>query len=564
MKNTQCIYIRVDGVIAFHIDQKRTVIFEEFDSLVSTDSAGVPTHSKFEAWLKQHADDTYFILVDIVEEEFIVDSVPAMRKKDQIQVIKRRISQKFRDTKWVQWVPLNESGKIRFSLKSVAKEPSKVLYSALPNDALLAPWLTLLEQSKVAIESVVSPALLAQRLVAEKLSDENGLIMSWGPAGLRQTLIIEKQIRFSRLSGSKKPIELETIVEECQRTIQYLLMSQQISRDFLRESGFTIWLMEGGISETKTIAERVFIDSSVEIDIKLIPAYVPNTPDSLGSLPTWYKARKLNAPAGSKKSGYANSELLYGYRIQSASRWIVRSGASLALCAVLISMCGLAAKSYWPTHISEQTNRVQAISQQVASLRKDLSQFPIPSAQMQKMVELDEELRNRHINPLPIFQSTALSLKNRPHITLSSLRWQRLEISQIGEWQTIEILSNREVPDLKSMPIGVPVGKRITHGSAIVVELQGSVMPNTSMQRANDEIKAIVDDLGKQCQCEAQVIKLPFDPNSTTGFTKSFLSTASVETEYQKFTLRWLIKSITPPSSSTDQTTKNNSSKATG
>lgn len=564
MNNTQCIYIRVDGVIAFHIDQRRSVTFEDFDNLVSMDSASVPEHSKFEAWLKQHADNTFFVLVDIVEEEFIVDAVPAMRKKDQIQVIKRRISQKFRDTKWAQWVPLIASRKTKFSLKPTAQEPSKILYSALPNDALLAPWLTILERSKVAIESVVSPALLAQRLVAEKLRAENGLIMSWAPGGLRQTLIIEKQIRFSRLSGSKKPIDLETVIEECQRTIQYLLMSQQISRDFLRESGFTIWLMEGGISETQTMNQRVFIDSSVEVDIKLIPAYVPNTPACLGSLPTWYKARKLNAPTGSKKSGYANSELLYGYRIHQASQWIIRSSTALMLCAVLISLCAIAANSYWPTHISEQTNRVQVISQQEAVLRKDLAQFPISSTQMRKMVELNDELRNRHVDPLPIFQSTAHAIKNRPNITLNSLRWQRLEKSQMGEWQSIEILSNREVPELKSIPTGEPADKNVTQDSATVVELQGNLIALSTMQQANDGVKTIVNELSKHCQCEAQVIKLPFDPNAATGFTKSFISAASADKELPKFHIRWLIKSITPSRPSTDQTTKTKSSKATG
>jgi hypothetical protein len=564
MNNTQCIYIRVDGVIAFHIDQKKSVIFEEFDSFIPTDSAGVPSHSKFEAWLKTYADDTYFILVDIVEEEFVVDSVPAMRKKDQIQVIRRRISQKFRDAKLAQWVPLTVARRIRLSLKSVSQEPSKILYSALPNDALLAPWLALLERSKVAIESVVSPALLAQRLVSEKLSASNGLIMSWAPAGLRQTLIIDKQIRFSRLSGSKKPVDRETVIEECQRTIQYLMMSQQISRDFLRESGFTIWLMEGGISETQKIEERVFIDSSVAIDIKLIAAYVPNTPDRLGSLPTWYKARKLNAPTGSKKSAYANRELLYGYRIRSASRWIVRSSTCVTICAVLLSLCGIVAKSYWPTHINEQTDRVLAISQQEANLRKELAQLPIPSSQMRKMVELNQDLHHRHINPLPVFQITAQTLANRKNVMLSSLRWQRLEGSQLGDWQSIEILANREVPELKSIPNGVASEKSMPHGSATVVELQGTLKPNTTMQEANDGILQIVDDIRRQCHCEAQVIKLPFDPNSTTGFTKSFVTVGEADKDHPKFHLRWLMRSTPSSNSSVDQTTKTKSSKSTG
>jgi hypothetical protein len=564
MNNTQCIYIRVDGVIAFHIDQKKLVIFEEFDSAIATDSSGEPSHSKFEAWLKKRPSDTYFVLVDVVEEEFIVDSVPVMRKKDQIQVIERRISQKFRDTKLAQWVPLTAAKKIRFSLKPVAKEPSKILYSALPNDALLAPWLTLLERSKVAIEGVVSPALLAQRLVSEKLSAANGLIMSWAPAGLRQTLIIDKQIRFSRLSGSKKPVDRETVIGECQRTIQYLLMSQQISRDFLRESGFTIWLMEGGVSETQDLAERVFIDSSVELNIKLIPAYVPNTPDCLGSLPTWYKARKLSGPAGSRKSGYANKELLYGYRIRSASRRIVRSSGCLTLCAVILSLCIMAAKSYWPTHISEQADRIQAISQQESSLRKDLAQFPVPSSQMQKMVELNLDLRHRHVNPLPVLKISAQSLANRQNIMLSSLRWQRLESSQLADWQSIEIMSNREVTELKSIPIGVTSDKSMPRGSATVVELQGSIKQYTTMQEANDGIRQIVDDISRQCHCEAQVIKLPFDPNSTTGFTKSFVAVVDADKDYPKFHLRWLMRSAPPSNSSVDQTTKTKSSKSTG
>ncbi len=564
MKNLQCIYIRADGVTAFQINNSKALTLENFDGDITIKPSGAPTHAKFESWISRHLQDTCFILIDIVEEEFVIDSVPAVRKSDQVQVIKRRILQKFRDATLSQWVPLTVHKTKLIAFKKSAQEPVKVLFSALANDALLSPWLTMLKRSNVVIQSVVSPALLAQRLATQKLRAHNGLILSWAPAGLRQTLIIDKQIRFSRLSGSKTPTNGEAVMDECQRTIQYLLMSQQISRDFLRESSFTVWLVAGGISGTEKLAARISIDSSVDLELKLIPASNLNIPDHLGSLATWYSASQLETASKTRKSGYATRDLLHGYRIHKASRWIMRSSVAITSCAALSAIGSLAAKTYWPSYISEQTNRVQALNVQESTLRQDLASFPIASAQMQKMVELEQQLRDRHVNPLPILQSVANALDNRQEIAPSMLRWQRLDKAQVSEWQTVEILSKREVKETKTTPIGLPANQAFSQEDAIVAELEGSLKADTTMQQANDGIKTIADELKKYCQCEVYLAKLPFDPSATSGFNKNFLTTAASERELPKFQLRWLIKATPESKSSTDQTTKAGLSKVAG
>ena len=183
---------------------------------------------------------------------------------------------------------------------------------------------------------------------------------------------------------------------------------------------------------------------------------------------------------------------------------------------------------------------------------------------MQKMVELEQQLRDRHVNPLPILQSVANALDNRQEIAPSMLRWQRLDKAQVSEWQTVEILSKREVKETKTTPIGLPANQAFSQEDAIVAELEGSLKADTTMQQANDGIKTIADELKKYCQCEVYLAKLPFDPSATSGFNKNFLTTAASERELPKFQLRWLIKATPESKSSTDQTTKAGLSKVAG
>ncbi|MFT7685391.1 MAG: hypothetical protein ACI9FB_000734 [Candidatus Azotimanducaceae bacterium] len=131
--------------------------------------------ASFEEFLRDSIPTTTKVLVDMIEEEFLSETIPHVNFWDRKLLIKRLVERHYReeDNVHVQVIGRNTKG----------RKDDQVLISALTNTGLLEPWLTRIDKYSVKVAGVWSLPLLMSRVFKAKFQ------------GGDNTLVVTRQIR---------------------------------------------------------------------------------------------------------------------------------------------------------------------------------------------------------------------------------------------------------------------------------------------------------------------------------------------------------------------------------
>src|SRR5262245_41968738 len=134
----------------------------------------------------------FYVLVDIVEEDFHQETIPFVRGADRRTLVGRKLAQRYRDT--------SLSLVISLGYEKTQRRDERLLLSSFTNNAQFQPWLSVLRDKEAALAGVYSVALAAPR-PALKVGPKKAsvLLVTLQQAGLRQSFIDGGKIRFSRL-----------------------------------------------------------------------------------------------------------------------------------------------------------------------------------------------------------------------------------------------------------------------------------------------------------------------------------------------------------------------------
>jgi hypothetical protein len=175
--------------------------------------------SQFTAYLARHHAVPTYVVTDLIEEDFRIDTVPHLRGGDQEAILGRKLAQLYRATTYRHAIVQEREAE--------GRRDDRVLYHAITNPDLVKPWLAALERAEVPLEGIYSSAVLSTRLPKElNVFFPHTLLVTIVPDfGLRQTYFQNKHIKFSRLT----PIVYDEgqsvgtlIAAETSRTWQYL------------------------------------------------------------------------------------------------------------------------------------------------------------------------------------------------------------------------------------------------------------------------------------------------------------------------------------------------------
>ena len=173
----------------------------------------------FTAHLARHRGVATYIVTDLIEEDFRLDTVPHLRGNDSDAVIGRKLAQLYRASPFRHGIIQGREAE--------GRRDDKVLYHAVTNPEILKPLLTTIESAEVPLEGIYSSAVLSGKLLEALQSFfQHTLLVTIVPDfGLRQTYFQNKQIKFSRLTpiifDEGQPAG-ELIAAETSRTWQYL------------------------------------------------------------------------------------------------------------------------------------------------------------------------------------------------------------------------------------------------------------------------------------------------------------------------------------------------------
>lgn len=186
-----------------------------FVAAFSDDDAGL---ARFDRFVSQHCAATAAVLVDVVEEEFSLDSIPRLGLRDRNALANRRNHKKFGRS------PYRLSmlqGKAGHDAKQI-----NVLHSAISNQELLEPWLETILRHRVPIAGIYSVPLMAPAILKKLFGARNCalFVAAHQRSKLRQVFTRDGLLRSARLSESPRVDDAayaRFVVSETIRSRQY-------------------------------------------------------------------------------------------------------------------------------------------------------------------------------------------------------------------------------------------------------------------------------------------------------------------------------------------------------
>lgn len=181
----------------------------------------------FSDYVSKHRGSLFYLLADVVEEDFFQEVLPKVGGKDRALLLGRKLSQRYRDAT----LALTSS----LGIETGARREERILFSSFTNTQQFQPWLATLRSHEARLVGVYSVPLITPQLIERSaFKATRCLVVSLQSGGLRQTLVEGGRMRFSRLGriDSSDPARTaQNFVAESARIQQYLAGLKLLPRD---------------------------------------------------------------------------------------------------------------------------------------------------------------------------------------------------------------------------------------------------------------------------------------------------------------------------------------------
>ncbi len=566
-------FIHLTGTNALFMRESRSMLSIEA-SITRNGDGDDDALARFRHQLLRFPSDDFVFVVDSVNEELVAEEVPRLRARDLKAMMARRVEQRTREKKLATWRSTSRRSpwpaRALPSGNPASTPNTESLVMGLLGTDGIQPWLDVATAAKARVADVLSPALLASGIAHRLRRDApHGLLAMVTPAGLRQTLIVDGQVRFTRLARlAETGADSASIAAECTRTIQYLLMNQAMSRAMLATQQSRVWIVTDGILDPQGLPARLKADSAGEIEVRRVRADELGARRVKGPLPLGLGSAHLLADArlvATAGRGYASPALRNRHVAARLARTIVGTGLAFATAGAL-ALGGVelhAALDVEPIDPMDE-RRLQA-HREMAEL---LQRYDVPGTEMRRVVELDERLRARAVDPLVPLQRIALAMKENPGVRLERLSWARTGVSAASNANetgaSVAPDMNTAAPGGNALPGAAqvpgagavaPVATVATvpladargtspagtdADAAVDFRIEARVEPLGRKEQANATARRFLESLGRHCGCETRLLTPPFDPSPASGFSADLKSPDSNAKAEFLVTLRYL------------------------
>lgn len=442
MSRRYILYITSDGLRWYRLQSGRAELLENFE-------AGEEGQRAFTARLAPGARNTSFaVLIDLADEAFHIDTVPAVSGGDRKAMLARKLTQHFYGNAYTATTSLGR--------EKAGRKDEKILFAAITRQATIEPWVDALIKAEARVSGIHSVPLLLDRMLERKRSGlARCLLVSLTPAGLRQSFFDEGRLRFSRLTahhdGSANLVE-RIGSDEIRKTHAYLTGQRMLARgepiDVLvmaspQEFEALVRHDEGGDELRLVLATCDSIASRLKLPLP--------PPGSSDCLPLMLAALDRE-PTCLHLGGQAVRRF---HRIHLAQRALIGAAAVVLVAGLLF-----AGKQWFEAaeiRDRAETQRLEAADRDARyrQLIGSLPPLPAPLDQLRRLIDDIDRLESLSIPALRILLPLSRALENEPELKLVRLRWQLDERGNgtsngAGEWLAdaqVVTLAELQMPD---------------------------------------------------------------------------------------------------------------------
>jgi len=516
-----------------------------------------PVPPEFATWIRQWKGDNFRVIVDSGDEEIEVDELPRVGGRDRGKVLDRRLRQRFRDASLTTWVaPLASEGG-RLSLRALlpgapvrgatANPGECTMLASLRQRNSMQLWIDAALAAGARIRAIDSPALLARDQLAALGPRPTALVVSVLPSGLRETLVQDGELRFTRLMPVQLPAAWGSLTGELERTLRFLMMSRGSLRPVIQSGRFPLYVHVDGIlagAGGSAIPDDIEIDG-IHIPIVRLATVAPATAgasvrgavgEALPALgATWALLRRR---AAGRAGGYASAEMRRNWRAARSlgSVWAFALASLVLAIAANLGVAYSFVESTDPFMERQLLARIDVTRAQTQSLQRQIAELPVNAREMAGIVDLADQLHSRHVDAPGTLQWVAQALADDPALTIDALGWEPQRALGAAAALAASGSASLAPATPAAAPGTLPAGNGALLGSAdavdsaaraaaattsTLVRLGGLVDPALSKEAANQRVDALLARLQSACGCTGRVLELPYDPSMDIAYSNS-------------------------------------------
>ena len=362
----------------------------------------------------------FYLLADVVEEDFHQDTIPFVRGADRRALLDRKLAQRYRDT--------SLSLALSMGYEKTQRRDEKILFSSFTNTQQFQPWLAAARERDLTIAGVYSIALLAGPL-AIKLGAKKGpaLIVTLEEAGLRQSFVEGGKLRFSRLgpldaaSVTNPDRVAEAFDRETTRVYQYLSAMRVLQKDAPP--------LETALVAPSGQRERILAAAPRVPQLRVTVVDLDDGARAVGlrGLPPGAGAEALFLHLLAKappREQYARENLRGAFRVwQWRNAMVWGSAAAMGGC-MLYAGVNLLKVHDLKQEIEADRSQAQLAGQTYSGVTAKFPPVPTSSDNLRTTMERYGTVVKQTRTPKPLLVDISRALGASPKIELESLRWE--------------------------------------------------------------------------------------------------------------------------------------------
>ena len=370
----------------------------------------------FARYLAQSHQTPFYVLVDIVEEEYRQDVIPHVRGADRRAVLERKFARLFRGTAYCSALTQGR--------ETEGRKDDKVLLTAITKPEIVAPWLEIIVAAKAPIAGVYSLPVLSQRLL-KKIGAKGTnilLITVQSASGLRQTFFRDRQIKISRLAQMPRIGSVpyaSHIMGELEKLRRYLNSLALISSEgpveiYILSHGE--WLNELEQHCRNTESERYYLIDVADVAARLNISREINTAysDILFS--------QLLLDEGPKNSYASEDETTY-FRQHRMRNGLLAASVLLLFGSIVWSGLNFVDGISFKQQALDSQQKANFYEARYVMARQDLPPTAVEPRDIKRAVDIADTLKHYKSDPARLFAVISHGLEASPQLHLDRIKW---------------------------------------------------------------------------------------------------------------------------------------------